>query len=57
MTARMTLRVVQDQPLALTFNTGQLYDLVIRNANGDGVYRWSNGTYDEIGDESPKPAG
>ncbi len=21
------------------------------------VYRWSNGTYDEIGDESPKPAG
>ena len=21
------------------------------------VYRWSNGTYDEIGDEVPKPAG
>ena len=21
------------------------------------VYRWSNGTYDEIGDEFPKPAG
>jgi hypothetical protein len=43
MTARMTLRVMQDQPLSLTFNTGQLYDLVIRNANGDLVYRWSNG--------------
>jgi hypothetical protein len=39
----MTLRVVQDQPLALTFNTEQLYDLVVRNANGDAVYRWSDG--------------
>jgi hypothetical protein len=43
MTARMTLRVVQNQPLALTFNTGQLYDLVVRDANGDAVYRWSDG--------------
>jgi hypothetical protein len=43
MTARMTLRVVQEQPLALTFNTGQFYELVIRSANGDTVYRWSNG--------------
>ena len=39
----MTLRVVQDQPLNLTFGTSQLYDLVIRNANGDAVYRWSDG--------------
>jgi hypothetical protein len=43
MTARMTLRVVQDQPVSLTFGTSQLYDLVIRNANGDAVYRWSDG--------------
>jgi len=43
MTARMTLRVVEDQPLALTFNTGQLYELLIRNAGGDVVYRWSDG--------------
>jgi hypothetical protein len=31
------------QPIALTFGTTQRYDFIIQNANGDIVYRWSDG--------------
>jgi hypothetical protein len=43
MTARIHFRVVQDQPLTLTFGSGQTYDLVIRDEKGQVVYRWSDG--------------
>ncbi|MBI4906804.1 MAG: hypothetical protein HY820_24460 [Acidobacteria bacterium] len=40
-TVRMTLRNTQDQPLELTFPSGQDFDVAIRNEKGDVVYRWS----------------
>jgi hypothetical protein len=43
MTARLTLRNTQQPPLRLTFPSGQDFDLVLRNARGDEVYRWSRG--------------
>jgi hypothetical protein len=42
-TARLTLRNTQPEPLQLTFPSGQDYDLVIRDASGAVVYRWSDG--------------
>ena len=41
MTARITLRNTQDEPLRLTMPSGQMYDLVIRNDKGETVYSWS----------------
>jgi len=41
--ARLTLRNHFLPPIALTFPTGQRFDLVIRNAAGDVVYQWSDG--------------
>lgn len=41
--ARLTLRVLQPEPLALDFNSGQVFDLVVRDAAGTVVYRWSDG--------------
>ena len=43
MTARLTLRNTQDRPWRLSFPTTQDFDLVLRNAQGDEVYRWSKG--------------
>jgi hypothetical protein len=43
MTARMHFRVVQDQPLTLTFGSGQTYEFVIKDEKGQVVYRWSDG--------------
>ncbi len=43
MTARLTLRNTTDQPVALTFPTGQRYDLEIKDERGNVVYRWSDG--------------
>ena len=40
-TVRMTLRNTTPTPLALSFNSGQRFDFVIRNAAGVEVYRWS----------------
>ncbi|MFB3829064.1 MAG: BsuPI-related putative proteinase inhibitor [Bryobacteraceae bacterium] len=45
MLARLTLRHTQDAPLRLTFNSGQRYDLVIKNEKGDVVYQWSRGKF------------
>ena len=41
--ARLTLRVVQPDPLSLNFFSGQEFDLVVKNSAGDTVYRWSDG--------------
>ena len=38
---RMALRNTTPNPLTLTFNSGQRFDLVIRNQSGTEVYRWS----------------
>lgn len=43
MTARVHFRVVQDQPLVLTFGSGQTYEFVIKDEKGQIVYRWSDG--------------
>ncbi len=43
MTARLTLRVTQAEPLTLAFSSGQVYDVVFRNDKGNEVYRWSVG--------------
>ncbi len=41
-TARMTLRNTSPTPLVLRFNSGQRFDIVIRDAaSGTEVYRWS----------------
>lgn len=42
-TLRMTWRNTQDQPVEMTFPSGQDYDIVVRNEKGDIVYRWSDG--------------
>ena len=41
LSARLTVRNTTGQPVTLTFPTGQIYDLEIRNATNDVVYRWS----------------
>lgn len=43
MIARLTLSVKQAEPLSLTFSSGQMFDLVVRNSAGKDVYRWSAG--------------
>jgi hypothetical protein len=43
MVARLTIRITQNEPLRLVFPSGQIYEFVIRQENGDIVYRWSNG--------------
>jgi hypothetical protein len=43
MTARLTLRNDHPEPLRLQFPTGQIFDLTIRNSQGDVLYRWSEG--------------
>lgn len=42
MTARLTLRNTQSEPLTLDFPSSQIYDLAIRNEKGEGVYQWSS---------------
>lgn len=39
--ARMTLSNSTDETLEAVFNSGQTYDLIIRNEKGEAVYRWS----------------
>jgi len=43
LTARLTLRNTQAEPLRLTFPSGQDFDLVIHDRGGAEVYRWSEG--------------
>jgi hypothetical protein len=43
MLARLSLRVAGNEPLQLVFPSGQIYELLIRNGQGDIVYRWSDG--------------
>jgi hypothetical protein len=43
MTARLTLRNSTDQPVRLTFPSGQRFDLELRNEQGHIVHRWSDG--------------
>ncbi len=43
MTARISLRHSQPEPLKLTFSSGQTYELVIKDESGKEVYRWSDG--------------
>ena len=45
MIARLTLRNTGDEPVSLVFPSGQDYDLVIRDENGETVYRWSEGRF------------
>ena len=41
MIARLTLRHIRQEPLRLTFPSGQRFDLVIRNERNDVVLSWS----------------
>src|SRR5215471_13665733 len=43
MIARLTLRVSQNEALRLVFPSTQRYEFVIRQENGEIVYRWSDG--------------
>ena len=43
MTARLTLRNVRLEPFTLTFPSSQRFDLAIKDADGNVVYRWSDG--------------
>lgn len=43
--ARLTLRNTGPQPVTLQFNSGQRYDLVIRDSKGDQIYQWSQGKF------------
>ena len=43
LTARFGLRNTGSQPVTLQFNSGQRYDLVIRDARGQQVYQWALG--------------
>ncbi|MBI4443267.1 MAG: hypothetical protein HY649_07825 [Acidobacteria bacterium] len=43
LTARMTLRVRQPEPLELLFPHAQRFELIIKNEQGEEVYRWSDG--------------
>ena len=41
LSARLTLRSSSPDPILLNFPSGQSFDFVIRNDNGDTVYSWS----------------
>jgi len=41
MIARLTLRNGQEEPLSVTFPSGQRFDLQIWNNRGESVYTWS----------------
>jgi hypothetical protein len=41
LTARITLRHSQPEPVEIVHGSGQTYDLAIRNQAGDTVYTWS----------------
>ena len=43
LTVRFTLRNTSTAPVNLDFNTGQQYDVVIRDSGGREVYRWALG--------------
>ena len=43
MTARLTVRNDHPDPLRMQFPTGQIFDLTIRNDQGESLYRWSEG--------------
>ncbi len=43
LTARFGLRNTGSQPVTLQFNSGQRFDLVIRDARGQQVYQWAAG--------------
>jgi hypothetical protein len=43
MLARLTLRNTYDSPVSITFPSGQTYDIVVRNEQGEVVYQWSRG--------------
>ncbi len=43
MQARLTIRNTSSLPLSLPFNSGQQYDLAIRDATGRQVFLWSEG--------------
>jgi hypothetical protein len=43
MTARLTVRNDHADPLRIQFPTGQIFDLTIRNTQGEAFYRWSDG--------------
>jgi hypothetical protein len=43
LTARLTIRNTTALPLMLQFNSGQQYDLAIRDASGRQVFLWSEG--------------
>jgi hypothetical protein len=45
LTARLTVRNTGPQPVILQFNSGQRYDLVIRDSKGDQLYQWSQGKF------------
>lgn len=45
MTARLTLRNTREQPVELQFGSGQRFEIVLKNAKGEEVYRWSNGKF------------
>ena len=44
-TVRMALHGATATPWELTFPSGQDFDIVIRNSNGEEVYRWSEGRF------------
>ena len=41
--ATLTIRNATSSAIDMVFNSGQSYDVVIRNASGNEVYRWSQG--------------
>lgn len=41
--ARLSIRNTTADPAVLVFNSSQIYDLEIRDDNGNVVYQWSNG--------------
>jgi hypothetical protein len=43
LTARLTLRSTQSEPVELTFSSGQRFDLVIKDESGREHFRWSDG--------------
>lgn len=43
--ARLTARNTSSQPVTLQFNSGQRYDIVIRDSKGEQLYQWSLGKF------------
>lgn len=43
LTARITLRVKQTEPLDLVFPSAQRFELVLKDEQGEALYRWSDG--------------